>query len=421
MTIATDNIWSKLFLFCFGKDGNRGISLPLGFILIVSLASEITFGLGSIYSFIFELVLLVAFVAYIYFGLRTIPADPITFAVMQLFGNYTGGLKGPGIRFFPPGYSSVEINGTLTNKDISLQTRVTDRSLIQMEVGLTFKPNVKNGEETVNFIKSGKENGVFSILSDVVSTAIRQWATSPEEGPATWMDAASSREEALVVLLRAVNGDGLLGGTEGEIREVRDILERIGIPIVILYKRKTFPKKKPNEIEATQWGGMWNGKHHLGGKDQDWQIYNERMSGITPKEEIVLDNALKCVKNHLRAARQGNADITIKDLGIILTRLNIKEVQPLGEVAKAAEKQAKEEQERLGEITELRHVAERINDLAQGANIPPALAAEMVQTERGKVKKDIHENKYNVSPEILAALPSIVSSLFGGNRGGNRP
>ena len=418
--MAMNNLWLTIFLFLFGKDGKRGIIIPLGMIIVLSLLSEMIFGWGTAKAFAAETILLALFPIYLWYGFRTVSADPITVAVMQLFGNYTGGLKGPGLRFYPPGFSSVDINVTLTNRDISLETRVTDRSAIKMEVGITFKPNVKNGDETVNFIRAGKEAGVFNIFSDIVSTAIRQWATSPEEGPATWMDAVSSREEALAVLLQAVNGNAILGNSDEQIEKTRAILQQIDIPLVILYKRKTFPNKKPNEIEASQWGGRWGDKDHKDGKNRDWEIYEDRISGLSAEENNVLETSLACVREHLRTARQGNADIAIKDLGVILTRLNIKETQPLGDVAKAAEKQAKEEQERLGEITELNHVAERIRDLANKANIPPALAAEMVQTERGKVIKNIQENKYNLSPDILAALPGILSSIMG-NRGGNNP
>lgn len=414
------NFWKWFFLFLFGRDGKRGVVIPLTIIIVLSLLGEIMLGLGSKKAFITEALLLALFPAYLWFGFRVIPADPVTVAVMQLFGDYTGGIKGPGLRFYPPGFSSVSIDVTLTNKDLSLETRVTDRSAIKMDVGFTFKPNVKNGDEAVNFIKAGKETGVVNIFSDVVSTAIRQWATSPEEGPATWMDAVSSREEALVVLLQAVNGNAILGNSEEQIEKARVILQQIGIPLVILYKRKTFPRKRPNEIEAAQWGGKWDGKNHKDGKNQDWEIYDERISKLSNEENAVLEASLKCVQEHLRTARQGNADIAIKDLGVILTRLNIKEVQPLGEVAKAAEKQAKEEQERLGEITELNHVAERIRDLANKAGIPAALAAEMVQTERGKVIKNIEEKKYNLAPEILVALPAILNSILG-PRGGNNP
>lgn len=414
------NFWSRLFLFLFGKDGKRGILIPLVLMIVISIASEIAFGWGSVSAFVVEIILLGLFPVYLWYGFRTVSADPVTAAVMQLFGNYVGGLKGPGLRFYPPGYSSVNINVTLTNKDIVVETRVTDRSLIRVEIGITFKPNTKDGDETVNFIKAGKETGAFNILNDVVSTAIRQWATSPEEGPATWVDAVASREEALVVLLQAVNGNAILGNSDEEIEKTRIILQRIGIPLVILYKRKTFPRKKPNEIEAAQWGGMWNGKNHKDGKDRDWEIYEDRIVGLSTAEIVILETSLKCVREHLRTARQGNADIAIKDLGVILTRLNIKETQPLGEVARAAEKQAKEEQERLGEITELNHVAERIKELVSKAGIPPALAAEMVQTERGKVIKNIQENKYNLAPDIIAALPAILSAVLG-NRGGSNP
>ena len=97
-------------------------------------------------------------------------------------------------------------------------------------------------------------------------------------------------------------------------------------------------------------------------------------------------------------------------LGIILNRLNIGEMAVTGEVAKAAEFRAKEEKEREGEILELEHIAKRVNKLKK-TGFSGEQSIEILQTERGKVKKQINENKLNISEETRKTIENIASVL----------
>ena len=108
--------------------------------------------------------------------------------------------------------------------------------------------------------------------------------------------------------------------------------------------------------------------------------------------------------------RQGNSSLEIPNLGVILSRLNVTSIKPTGELAHAAELQAKERREQLGETVELQHVAARVQELmGPPLNLSAERALEVVQTERGKVSKDVKEIK--LSPEAITAI-------LGGLRGG---
>lgn len=55
----------------------------------------------------------------------------------------------------------------------------------------------------------------------------------------------------------------------------------------------------------------------------------------------------------IKLIRQGNGLQSIPSLGIVLNRLNVGQIKPMGELAKAAESKVKEEQERRGETYEV--------------------------------------------------------------------
>lgn len=112
--------------------------------------------------------------------------------------------------------------------------------------------------------------------------------------------------------------------------------------------------------------------------------------------------------------RRGNGKLRIKSVGIVLSRVNITNVQPKGDLAKSAEKQAKEDSDRKGDEVEIKNVKNLAKILIDELKISPEQALEIVQTERGKVKKDISEKKFNLPPEILAAALKIIGNLTKG-------
>lgn len=108
--------------------------------------------------------------------------------------------------------------------------------------------------------------------------------------------------------------------------------------------------------------------------------------------------------------RQGNGLLKIPNLGIVLNRLNVTAIAPKGRLAEAAEQEAKEKQERRGEVLEMEHVSSLLKGLT-GLGFSNEQALEIVQTERGKIKKDMREVKLNVSQETRTMIEKIGESI----------
>lgn len=95
----------------------------------------------------------------------------------------------------------------------------------------------------------------------------------------------------------------------------------------------------------------------------------------------------------------------------------IPSLRPDQKVLEALEKQRVEKAERDGEIVELDHVRARIRELMQSPPDGPGFTAlqalEVVQTERGKVKKEISEKKFVVDEGTLGAVQNIAGAIAG--------
>lgn len=277
-------------------------------------------------------------------ALRKIPADPPHKAILTIFGERTKIVKNEGWNFFwlyPWWYGYVLVNMEKKNQDLTPEEVRTaqDMAEIQVKVSLTWRPDPDN---LIEYLNSGGENGVKSIIADVVTEAVREFAADPNRHPNTWEDAIKMRKEFLAEIVISILG------------------------------------KDP---------------------------------GQTPQTEI--DEIVK-------ELRRGNGTMEMETLGIILNRVNVTEIKPLGELAKAAEMMAKEERDRKGEIVELNHVAERIEAFKKLGFLNEQ-ALEIIQTERGKVSKSITESKWNVSAETRAMIEKIgagvIEKILGGKNG----
>jgi len=113
-------------------------------------------------------------------------------------------------------------------------------------------------------------------------------------------------------------------------------------------------------------------------------------------------------KEIIRKIRMGDGVQPISQLGITLNRLNIGEIKPRGELARAAELVVKEKKEREGEKVELYHAMERIKEIMEALGCSYTQAIELFQTERGKVSKKITEIKGNVSDDVRKAIEQIL-------------
>jgi len=125
-----------------------------------------------------------------------------------------------------------------------------------------------------------------------------------------------------------------------------------------------------------------------------WAIDKEQWTEcLASKEEanIFLIKEITNERNgdNIKKLIKADGKTKIKSLGIILTRFNLGLVDVAGELKKAAEKKAKETQERAGETVELNFVRDAALELADKLRISVEAAIELIQTERGKVSKQI--------------------------------
>lgn len=273
-------------------------------------------------------------------ALRKIPADPPHKGVRTIWGKRKEDSiedEGWGLfPLFPWWHGYVLVNMEKKNQDLTPEEVRTaqDMAEIQVKVSLTWRPAPNN---LLEYLNSGGENGVKSIIADVVTEAVREFAADPSREPNTWEDAIKMRKEFLAEIVLSILG------------------------------------KDP---------------------------------GQTPQDEI---------DEIIRELRRGNGTMEMETLGIILNRVNITEIKPRGKLAEAAEMMAKEERDRKGEEVELKHVATQITKLKE-LGFSNEQALEIIQTERGKVTKEIKESKWNVSQETRAMIekigPEIVAQIF---------
>lgn len=264
---------------------------------------------------------------------------------------------------------------------------------------------IENQEETyqdsprflIEFLNTGGENGVRTILEDIIRERLREWAISQEEGPKTWQEAMAAREAAAAILLKAVLGE--------ELTEI-PFPHGSGLHVPTNILMKYFRKKTPTESEAKEWGGEGNAEY-----PENWGKVQSKLGDLDLEDYAEVKKAVERRELEVRKARQGNGHFKNPNLGIILNRLNVGEIKPLGELAKAAELLVKEEREAKAEKFELDQIAQRIKEL-KVLGFSPEQALEVVQTERGKVTKTISEGKLSLSAETRAMIEKVGGSLL---------
>jgi len=292
------------------------------------------------FSALFLGLLIFVFGAIVLQGLRKIPADPPHCAVVTRFGKRTNIVKREGWRFFPiyPWfYGYVLVNMTKKNQDLvpnDVRT-ASDMAEVEISTSLTWRPDADN---LVEYLNSGEEAGIKTILADMTEEAVREFAADPGREPYTWESAVKMRTDFLAEIVLKIMGQD---------------------PALI---------------------------------------------SLEEKKEVA------------RELGRGNGKLKIPTLGIVLNRVNVTSIKPKGELAKAAEKMAKEERERMAEKVELEHVAQRIEALKM-LGFSNEQALEVIQTERGKVTKTISQSKLDISPETRAMIerigPELIAKLFG--------
>lgn len=269
--------------------------------------------------------------------------------------------------------------------------RTPDRAESKIPVALTI---VVIPELSINYINSGKEEGVKEQLTGKVEERVREWCMSNEGGPADWIELNQSHLEGTSVLVKKLASNSL--------EEVPDYAQKVPTWIWLRFFAQPQPQKfLINEKD-------WAEPETEGGKN--WEKVDNIFNDFPEDKQIKLKKSITKRREQIEALRTGTGTIVVEDLGIQIERLNIGDIDVLGEVAKQAEMEAKEEQERKAEKKELENVIERVKTFQElGYSLEQSLEA--VQTERGKVTKTIQENKFNISPETREMIEKTFSGL----------
>lgn len=169
---------------------------------------------------------------------------------------------------------------------------------VTVKVSLTYNVDYSTPGRPNQYINAGKQPGVKTILSDVMGEATRQFATE-----LTWEELTFLQEHLSVELIERVTG----------VQPTQKALLVNGKPL-----RNLDPKKPKYEVDPNP---------RLPDEPLNkWDI------------ELFLDYIQK------------NGANDVRNLGIVITRLNVTEVVPEGELRHEAEKLAIEKQQRRAEL-----------------------------------------------------------------------
>ena len=359
------------------------VILLIGF--VISVITNLFFGIAVVLAFLLQ-------------GLRRIENDPPHKGIVTILGKrqykerngekitvYTN----EGWQFFPfcPFVTSpIHIDVSRKNFQIEVITRTPDRALVKIMVDVTVRPWA---ERLIEYLDSGEFEGVKSQFSGEISERIRGWVEGEEEGPKNWHELYQARLEAISILVKRIAGKKKMD----ELAKIPPKAQRVPTSILL----KFYSKERPE-------GQVWPNEHFFENEkiwaDEDWEKVREVISPLNEVEKKEVKEAVGKRRSVINNLRSGDTKIELDDLGVILERLNVSNIEVLGKTAEAADQEAKEKEERAAEAEEISHIRKQI-EILSGAplNYSPEQALEILQTERGKVNKSIDEKKLNISPE----------------------
>ncbi len=334
-------------------------------------------------------------------SMHRVENEPPEKGIVTLFGKRLRYYVDEGWHFFflhPLVLWYVPVGVKRVNFDVSATTRTPDRAPVKVIASLTFRPL---SEELINYRNSGGESGVRAILEGHVEERIREWVEGAREGPMDWRELYRGKLEMVSILAKRIAGNG------SSIPGIPEAAQGVPTHILLLF----FSKPRPSHDSLARNEKPW--------AEDDWarvrEVVELNLSDATRRE---IANAVEARRKEIQNLRAGSGKIEIPDVGIRLERLNIKDVELMGDVRKAADAAAREREERAAEKRELDGVVKRIADikkqLQEAGFVLDASALrminDMVQVERGKADRTI--NTLDVPSEVISA----ASRLLGGGR-----
>jgi hypothetical protein len=337
-------------------------------------------------------------------GLRKIPAIPPHKGLPTRWGKKVE--KEPykeGWGFYPGfpqfiGFIPINVETVATTVPCE-KVRTPDLAESKVPVELALRPDPDN---LIKYIDNSQMKGVLKQLGGEIQERVREWAMGKEEGPANWVELNASHLEATAILLRKIVGMG------EEIKNLPDSAQCVPTWIWLRY----FTEPRPTKFFKNE--EPWSGKEEDGG---DWERVTKILRQIEADhgelEVTRLREAVEARKIIIRKLRNGEGLVKLRGLGVILTRLNIGDINALGKVGELAESQAKEEQERRAEETETTNLMARMKQLmtepgSGGPGLTREQALEQIQLVQGKASKTIDAKTITLDPVTATLVAKIL-------------
>lgn len=327
-------------------------------------------------------------------GLRKIPADPPHKGQKTKLGKRVPGeIYNEGWNFvlgYPYLFGFILVNvERITFEFVSEKTRTPDRAESRIPVLVTVRPL---SDHLIEYIDSGREKGVREQLQGKIMERVREWTMGLEEGPADWVELNQAHLEAVSVLVKKIAYNSLT--------PIPQYAQQVPTWIWLRYYNQPRPT-------------VFLKNEKLWGKNKWYKVRKildeiESTHGLQAIEDLKV--AVEGRREDIDALRTGTGKIVLHDLGVRLERLNLGDIDVLGEVGKQAEGEAKEEQERQKEELELKFVKERIEEfMSPPLNYTREQARDIVQVERDKVVRAIDDKQISFD----ATTAQIVANIFG--------
>lgn len=183
--------------------------------------------------------------------LKKIPAKPPHVGLITIWGKRIKRIKKEGLRFFLPFfpffYSFIPIKIEKVNEDFPFEnircrrredeedeTTKTKGEIprsggeISVKIGLTWQPDYRhvNGERLISFIDSGSEEGIRSILRDLIEEDVRQMGRER-----SWEAVSFATDELVARLVKKLTGEiPKQGQTTGDLQKQ---LQSNGFPDIV--------------------------------------------------------------------------------------------------------------------------------------------------------------------------------------------
>jgi regulator of protease activity HflC (stomatin/prohibitin superfamily) len=350
-------------------------------------------------------------VLFLWNGIAKVPANPPHKAVLTFCGRRLTVVLNEGWNWVPVRpllFSLIPIRVEKINKDFPPQrVRTPDKAEISVSASVTFIPGIAGDPESyITYLNSGAEVGVGRILGDTVEDRVKTWAASNKEGPADWPEAQMMRDDAHSVLAHAILGEALtkVGGP---------------IPTSTLLRYFSVPQMEPTAYDSSPRNG-WA----TGGEDWNWNGLDAIFSNFSVETQAELRRRVTQRRQEVKALREGRGSFGIESLGITILRFSVNEVRVEGEVARAAELAEKERREQDADKMEIENISERVKFLMeQHPKLTVEAAIQLVQTERGKVRKtviDVNGSQTSIGHDLLGLLGAKDLS-HGSSGSGDQP